>query len=73
MYRRPKFLEVLLDVRREMSAEADYDVELFAELTRSGYRKGDALTRPARMLVVTEAADDEDQVSVEQEHGVFDT
>lgn len=56
-----------------MSAEADYDVELFAEMTRSGYRKGERLARPARTLVVTEAADDEDQVSVEQEHGVLDT
>lgn len=38
MYRRPKFLEILLDIRREMAAEADYDVELFAELARSGKR-----------------------------------
>jgi hypothetical protein len=39
MYRRPKFLEILLDIRREMAHEADYDVELFAELARTG-RKG---------------------------------
>ncbi|MBK6724735.1 MAG: hypothetical protein IPG58_16150 [Acidobacteria bacterium] len=32
MYRRPKFLEILLDIRREMAAEADHDVELFAEM-----------------------------------------
>jgi hypothetical protein len=38
MYRRPKFLEVLLQIRREMALEADYDVDLFAELTRSGAR-----------------------------------
>lgn len=38
MYRRPKFLEILIDVRQEMAAEADYDVELFAELARSGKR-----------------------------------
>lgn len=38
MYRRPKFLEVLLEIRREMALEADYDVDLFAELTRSGKR-----------------------------------
>lgn len=38
MYRRPKFLEILLDIRREMAAEADHDVELFAELARSGKR-----------------------------------
>ena len=36
MYRRPKFLEVLLEIRREMALEADYDVDLFAELVRSG-------------------------------------
>lgn len=38
MYRRPKFLEVLLEIRQEMSREADYDVDLFAELVRSGLR-----------------------------------
>ena len=36
MYRRPKFLEILLDIRREMAAEADYDVDLFAERVRAG-------------------------------------
>lgn len=35
MYRRPKFLEILLDIRQEMSREADYDVDLFAEMVRS--------------------------------------
>lgn len=38
MYRRPKFLEVLHEIREEMSREADYDVELFAEMVRSGVR-----------------------------------
>lgn len=38
MYRRPKFLEVLLEIRREMALEADYDVDLFIELARSGKR-----------------------------------
>ena len=38
MYRRPKFLEALLEIRREMAREADYDVELFAETARSGRR-----------------------------------
>jgi len=37
MYRRPKFLEVLLDIRREMAHEADYDTDLFAEMVRSGH------------------------------------
>ncbi len=36
MYRRPKFLEVLLEIRQEMAREADYDVDLFAEMLRSG-------------------------------------
>jgi hypothetical protein len=36
MYRRPKFLEVLHAIREEMSREADYDVDLFAEIVRSG-------------------------------------
>jgi hypothetical protein len=38
MYRRPKFLEVLLEIRREMALESDYDVDLFAETARSGKR-----------------------------------
>lgn len=36
MYRRPKFLEILLEVREQMSRDADYDVDLFSELVRSG-------------------------------------
>ena len=36
MYRRPKFLEVLHAIREEMSREADYDVDLFAEMVRAG-------------------------------------
>ena len=38
MYRRPRFLEVLHAIREEMSREADYDIELFAEMVRSGMR-----------------------------------
>ena len=36
MYRRPKFLTVLHKIRETMSREADYDVDLFAEMVRSG-------------------------------------
>lgn len=36
MYRRPKFLETLLEIREQMAAEADYDVDLFAEMVRQG-------------------------------------
>jgi hypothetical protein len=38
MYRRPKFLEVLHAIREAMSREVDYDVDLFAEMVRSGAR-----------------------------------
>ena len=38
MYRRPKFLTVLHKIRETMSREADYDVDLFAEMVRSGMR-----------------------------------
>jgi hypothetical protein len=38
MYRRPKFLEVLLEIRREMAREADHDVELLVEIARTGVR-----------------------------------
>lgn len=41
MYRRPKFLEVLLEIRQEMARQADYDVDLFAEMVRSGSFSGD--------------------------------
>jgi len=36
MYRRPKFLSVLIRIREKMSREADYDVDLFTEMVRSG-------------------------------------
>jgi hypothetical protein len=36
MYRRAKFLEILIEIRQEMAHEADYDVDLFAELARRG-------------------------------------
>jgi len=36
MYRRSKFNEVLLEIRKEMSAEADFDIDIFTEMARSG-------------------------------------
>ena len=36
MYRRPKFLTVLHKIRESMSRDADYDVDLFAEMVRNG-------------------------------------
>ncbi len=38
MYRRPRFLEELHAIREEMAREVDYDVDLFAEMVRSGLR-----------------------------------
>lgn len=38
MYRKPRFLEALHAIREEMSRDADYDVDLFAEMVRSGVR-----------------------------------
>ena len=38
MYRRAKFLEVLHAIREKMSRDVDYDVDLFAEMVRSGVR-----------------------------------
>ena len=40
MYRRPKFLELLLEIRNEMAHEADYDVDLFVEMARHGTSVG---------------------------------
>jgi hypothetical protein len=48
MYRRPKFLEILLEIRREMALEADYDVELFAEIARSGSHSVNGGNGPAK-------------------------
>ena len=36
MYRRPKFQEILLEIREQMSRDCDFDVDLFAEMVRSG-------------------------------------
>lgn len=51
MYRRAKFLELLIEIRQEMAHEADYDAELFVELARHGsgaanVRKRKKLTTP---------------------------
>jgi hypothetical protein len=36
MYRRPKFLEILLEIREQMSRDSYFDADLFAEMVRSG-------------------------------------
>ena len=38
MYRKPRFLEELHAIREEMSRDCDYDVDLFAEMVRSGVK-----------------------------------
>lgn len=38
MYRKPRFLEMLIAIREEMSRDADYDVDLFTEMVRTGVR-----------------------------------
>ncbi len=61
MYRRPKFLEVLHTIREEMSREADYDVDLFAEMVRSGNRPShgpERVIRGFKSSAAQEAADD---------------
>jgi len=70
MYRRPRFLEVLHSIREEMSREADYDVDLFAEMVRSGVRPAHGPQRVIRgfrtrfgELRKSECADRHDQVA----------
>lgn len=36
MYRRPKFLETLINIRLEMAEEAGQDIEIFVESVRTG-------------------------------------
>lgn len=56
----------MLQIRREMAQEADYDVDLFAELTRSGLRSptiGKDIERP-------QTADDGERVKLQTTGGV---
>jgi hypothetical protein len=64
MYRRPKFLEVLHAIREKMSREVDYDVDLFAEMVRSGVRPSHG---PERIIrgIRTRAERDEIQADLE--------
>lgn len=63
MYPRSKFQEVLLEIRQEMAREADFDVDLFAEIVRTGVGprdplihklEGDAGDRPRRRAASNE-------------------
>lgn len=44
MYPRSKFQEVLLAIRQEMAREADFDVDLFTEIVRTGAGPRDPAT-----------------------------
>jgi len=59
MYRRPKFLEVLIEIRQAMSREADYDIDLFAEMIRSGKFRDESDGANREMKIETQATDDE--------------
>lgn len=39
MYRKPRFLELLQEIREEMSRECDYDMDLFAQRLNNGAPK----------------------------------
>ena len=58
MYRRPKFLEILLEIRQQMAHEADYDVDLFAEMVRSGSKVPGTRKRTARYADPEDKTDD---------------
>ena len=58
MYRRPKFLEVLLEIRQAMSREADYDIDLFAEMIRSGKFEDNSSAESRKLKMETSANDD---------------
>jgi hypothetical protein len=66
MYRRPKFLEVLHDIREEMSREADYDVDLFAEMVRSGARPAHGPERVIRGVRTRAARAQVDEIHTRQ-------
>lgn len=65
MYRRPKFLEVLHAIREEMSREADYDVDLFAEMVRSGVRPARGPERVIRGFRSRASHDDEKESAIQ--------
>ena len=69
MYRRPKFLEVLHAIREEMSREVDYDVELFAEMVRSGIKPTygpERIIRGMRTRALRDEVEAEPEVDQEQ-------
>ena len=66
MYRRPKFLTVLIRIREIMSREADYDVDLFAEMVRSGEQPKHGKVRNIRGFKKHAPREDADNETVGQ-------
>ena len=62
MYRRPKFLTVLHKIREAMSREADYDVDLFAEMVRAGGQPQYGPRRNIRGFVKRAPLNDEGEI-----------
>ncbi len=73
MYRKPKFLEILHEIREEMSREADYDVDLFSELVRSGKRPGFGPARNIRGIKSRAPALDENDKNdiIKKDRGII--
>ncbi len=68
MYRRPKFLEVLHAIREAMSREVDYDVDLFAEMVRSGNRPSHGPERVIRGFKSRAARAEENESVADHRH-----
>jgi len=62
MYRKPRFLEELHLIRETMSREADYDVDLFLEMVRSGKRPTRSRERNIRGFKSSAPIEDEGAV-----------
>ena len=63
MYRKPRFLEMLIAIREEMSRDADYDVDLFAEMVRTGARPHFGPERNIRGFRSRAARDDDESLT----------
>lgn len=57
MYPRSKFQEILIEIRQEMAREADFDLDLFAEMVRTGAGPAD----PKRHSLVEEKGSNGDR------------
>lgn len=69
MYRKPRFLEELHAIREEMSRECDYDVDLFAEMVRSGKKPRYGPIRNVRGKRMRAPGQKPDDVSRQVENG----